>query len=194
MSFDECKKRTLRKMSSNDKSNIGCVDGPIKSLLDAINSHNNYYTTSSCSGRIILLRIPKTGKKRDADFLFRTHKPAMAEEILSVLNSIPEEQLDDIWFRQESAIIHVAARSAKSASRLLRVAKEIGFKRSGIFEIEKRFLMELMSTEKMDLPAAKNGKVFISKDYMAVLVGEANKRLERTWNKIEKLKQAISGL
>ena len=48
--FDSTKKDILNK---KDKSNIGFIDGKISKLCNLINSKEDYFTTSSCSGRII---------------------------------------------------------------------------------------------------------------------------------------------
>lgn len=41
--------------SGQDLSRKGSVDEPIVELVDFINSLDNYFTTSSCSGRIVVL-------------------------------------------------------------------------------------------------------------------------------------------
>ena len=39
-----------------DKSSIGSIDKQILGLCEKINSNNDYYTLSSCSGRIVLIK------------------------------------------------------------------------------------------------------------------------------------------
>ena len=68
--FEKEKKDFLIK---KDKSKKGIIDKEIKSLIDFINSLDNYYTTSSCSGRIMLL-IKKSDKKQDSSWLFSSHQ------------------------------------------------------------------------------------------------------------------------
>lgn len=53
MNFQQRKKDVLAKL---DKSSIGSWDKNIVDLCEKINSLKNYYTTSSCSGRIILIK------------------------------------------------------------------------------------------------------------------------------------------
>ncbi|NQU98218.1 hypothetical protein HQ533_02020 [Candidatus Woesearchaeota archaeon] len=183
MSFEKDKERTLNKMTSNDKSNKGFVDKPVKKLIDKINKSKNYYSTSSCSGRIILIQIPESGSKKEAEFIYRTHDKAKLKDVLAALKDVK----GNIWLRQEPVILHVCAKTLEDASKLLRAARLIGYKRCGLFEIEKRFLMELMSTEKIDAIIAKEGKLLVSEDYLKVLIDAANKKLERTWGKIKKL-------
>ena len=45
------KKRVLGRA---DRSKKGGVDAPIAGLIDALNSSPAYFTTSSCSGRIVV--------------------------------------------------------------------------------------------------------------------------------------------
>jgi len=52
-SFQQRKKDVLRK---NDKSGIGSWDEKILELCEKINSLDNYYTTSSCSGMLKEIR------------------------------------------------------------------------------------------------------------------------------------------
>lgn len=190
MTFEQDKERTLKKMISNDQSNKGSIDKPIKSLLNVINRTKDFYTTSSCSGRVILIQIPKNGKKREAEFLYRTHSKAKVKEVMAALN---KKTTDSVWFRQEAAILHVAARTLENASKLLRIARLIGFKRSGIFEIKKRVIMELMATEKMEVIVAKDGGLLVDKDYVKILVEEGNKKMTETWDKLKQLETKIKG-
>lgn len=41
--------------AGQDLSRKGSVDEPIRDLVDFINSSDKYFTTSSCSGRIVVL-------------------------------------------------------------------------------------------------------------------------------------------
>ena len=45
-------RQKLKVMESSDLN----VDKDIRNLLDKLNSHSNYFSLSSCSGRIIILR------------------------------------------------------------------------------------------------------------------------------------------
>ena len=68
INFDNMKKNALTKM---DKSKKGDIDKRIKKVLDRINKTKNYFTTSSCSGRIVLF---KKGERKDkCEWLYVTH-------------------------------------------------------------------------------------------------------------------------
>lgn len=51
--FAQLKRESLRKLHAmEDKSPKGCIDKPIASMINTINAHPDYVTSSSCSGRI----------------------------------------------------------------------------------------------------------------------------------------------
>ena len=54
--------------------------------------------------------------------------------------------------------------------------------------------MELISTEKIDALVSKNGKILIDEDYFKILVKEVNKKLEKTWEKIDRLHNNLNGI
>ena len=51
MNFEISKRNAIKKI---DFSRKGSIDEPIKDLVELINNCDNYFTTSSCSGRVCL--------------------------------------------------------------------------------------------------------------------------------------------
>jgi len=75
----------------------------------------------------------------------------------------------------------------------LNIARDIGFRRSGIISIGKnRVTMELISTEKIETIVGKKGRLVIGDSYFRILVEEGNRKLEKTWKKIKKLYGVLS--
>ena len=191
MNFEKEKKEFLAK---KDKSKKGSIDIKIKRLVDKINSLPDFYTTSSCSGRILLLAIPSSNKKNEVEYLFRSHKKIGYNEIKKILKS-KKELKNDVWFKVQPAIIHVACNDIKNTKKILNIARDIGFRRSGIISVGKnKIIMELISTERIDAIVGKNGKLLIDEGYFKVLVKEGNKKLEKTWEKIDKLHNNLNKL
>ena len=188
MKFDKEKKDCLNKI---DKSKKGLVDKEIKQLVDHINSLPDYYTTSSCSGRILLIKRPKSGKKCDVEFLFSKHGKVDFNEIKNKLKNTPEE---DLWFRQESMILHVACRTIENAQKILDLSTLAGFKHSGIITTRKKIVVEIIGSDQFDTIIAKHGKVFVSDEHLRLLVSEANKKLEINSRKIKKFYERIESL
>lgn len=185
MDFENTKKRYLENLYQPDKSHKGNVDTEIRYLVDYINSLDNYYTTSSCAGRIVILEVPPDGNKRDANWLFTSHSEVEKIE----LNSLNFNEYDT-WFKQESFILHIAAKTYEDANEMLTKARNAGFKRSGIISTSKRFILEIMGTDRMTTPIFKE-KLLIDQEYMNVLLYEANKRLRRVRERVEKFYELL---
>jgi len=196
MGFELDKKNALEKI---DKSKKGAIDKDIKKLVDKINSFSCYYTTSSCSGRILLISFPEDNKKYNVEWLFVSHDLVDFRTVKENLNKIilnfkNDNIKNDVWFREESTIMHVCCKTMEDASRLIEISKHIGFKRSGINAVHNRIILELVSTENMDTPVIKDGKLLVNDEYLKILVKEANKKLKRTKEKTKKLCNELHSL
>ncbi len=170
-------------LSKIDKSSIGSWDEKIVDLCNMINKSENYYTTSSCAGRVVLMKDKE--KKGSGLFLKVWHGKISFEELKKELEKI--ENKETIKFKTEPPIIHVACKDLDSASELLEKAKHIGFKRSGINTISKNIILELNSTEKLEFPIIKNRKILVDDEFLKIIVEKSNSLLKRGWGKIEKL-------
>src|SRR3989338_2565012 len=70
MSFDQQKRDNLKRL---DKSIKKSIDERIRGIVEFLNSLPAYFTTSSCSGRVMLLERKKSWKK-DSRFVYREHE------------------------------------------------------------------------------------------------------------------------
>ena len=68
MTFENDKKTFLMKV---DKSKKGEIDDRVISLMKTINALPDFYTTSSCSGRVYLWQ--GTGKKNETEWIKVSH-------------------------------------------------------------------------------------------------------------------------
>lgn len=73
-------------LSKSDKSSIGSWDKKISQLCKKINSNENFYTTSSCSGRIIIMQ--DQNKKGPGLFEFVSHDLVKFSEFKKFLDKI----------------------------------------------------------------------------------------------------------
>ena len=176
MSFDQQKKSILDR---KDKSIKGSIDREIKPLVNKINSLNDYYTSSSCAGRILLIEF--SGRKDKAKWLFIKHSKATLGEIKDSLKISKEK----IWLRQESMIVHICCRDMQAAQKMLRLCHKAGLKRAGIIAAGKRTTVEAYGTERMDTIVAINNKIIVEDDYLKILLREANNKLIRNKEKIK---------
>ena len=71
-----------------------------------------------------------------------------------------------VEFQQSTCILHVACASLEDAQKLVNKAKLAGWKHSGIMTTEKRFMIELHSTEKISFPIMNKGKILVDDDFL----------------------------
>ncbi|KAJ1700928.1 hypothetical protein LUZ63_000707 [Rhynchospora breviuscula] len=176
-----------------DKSPKGGVDAPIIPLLDLLNSHPSFFTTSSCSGRIsILLSNPDPStnqvqnqekKKKKAGggrWLFVSHEKAELETVLKLLfGDLKEEDVGfEAVLRFEPMIVAVDCRDLDAARQLVGVAISSGFRESGITSVQKRVMVAVRCSIRMEVPLGQVGNLLVSDEYVSYLIGIANRKLE----------------
>jgi len=188
--FDLQKKKALE--SLNEALEKGLVDSDIISLLNKINSLENYFTTSSCSGRISVMQLPDFGDKLNAVWLGKWHSEVKIEEVLDAINKHDEGML---WFMLNSPILHIAARTLEDAVELLNLAISCGFKHSNIKSIShKKLVVEIRSTERMDVPLGKDKELWVSPEHLAKIISMANLQLRRAKEKLKRFENEIEKL
>ncbi|NJE49836.1 hypothetical protein [Thermococcus sp. 9N3] len=170
----------------------GKVDEDIITLLEKINALENYFTTSSCSGRISVMEMPHFGDKVNSVWLGKWHREVTIEEVFEAIGKHKSGQL---WFLVRSPILHVGARTLEDAVKLLNLAIGLGFKYSNIKSVSHRkLLVEIRSTERMDVPLGADGELWVSEDYIRRIVGIANDQLRRFKGKLRRLEEEVGKL
>jgi len=166
------------------------VDDEILPILNIINGSDEYYTSSSCAGRIVLLEIPVIGDKKQAKFLGKWHRNIEPGDILSKLTKARSGQL---WLLAQSPILHISAKTVHSADKILKTAVFCGFKNSGLKSLADKLVVEVCSTERLDSPIGRNGELFCKDRYLQMLVDISNDVLTKSRRKLirfeDKLKE-----
>jgi len=172
--FEERKKKALEKLNEAIKNRE--VDEPIKDFLIKINEYKNVYTTSSCAGRIIVL-VDK-GNKKDSFFVGKWHDLVRAEIVWNRIVEYSKESL--VWLKQEPFILHIVCKKLKDAANIIKIARDVGFKHSGIISMKKeKIVCEINGIDRVEIPAVINGKIVISKDFFYDLIDFMNSKLLR---------------
>lgn len=184
--FDEIKTELLKRLEHARAE--GVVDEGVNQYLDMINSHEDYVTSSSCYGRIILIDLPDN-TKRNSRFLSKWHRKVSVAEAWEALQ---KAEGDAVWFKMDPLIFHVSCRNIEAAEKLLKVKQSAGMKRGGIFSIApNRVQAEFNGTYGMELPVKKE-KVLIDKEYFAAVVEEANAKFEKNAKQWERFAEEFS--
>ncbi|MEM1597464.1 MAG: hypothetical protein QXP31_00070 [Pyrobaculum sp.] len=148
------------------------VDGDILPLLRLLNKHPDLYTTSSCSGRIMVAEAvrPSYSKGRGFRPVAKWHHPVPPELVGEAASNA-----ENAWLMVRGAILHVAAADAKTAYRLVEVGRETGHKHSGIIAMNRAgIFVEILGEERLDIPLRRNGSYVAD---LETAVDMANKTL-----------------
>lgn len=189
MDFLQQKQTYLKQLAAGtDKSKKGCIDEEIKELVDAINSAEEYYTTSSCAGRILLYTPSAARKKNETQWLFVSHTFVSFSDFMAALKKLPEET---VFFRFEPLILHVVCKDIAAAERLLQICNASGLKHSGAISFSKRIIVEVIGNDWLDAPIATKEKLLLSEEALQLFLADANEKMKKNFERIERLKKEI---
>jgi tRNA wybutosine-synthesizing protein 3 len=190
MSQNDFQKRKEDVLGKLDKSSKKSWDDKILRLCEKINSFEEYYTTSSCAGRVVLM--VNQDKKAEDLFRFVSHDLISFDGLKKQVESLDKGTSDDVKFKLDPPIIHIACEGLEDAQRLYDKAKIVGWKRSGLVAFGKRFILELNSTEKLEFPVFADGKILGNDEFLRKVIEISNRKLEKGWEKIEKLEKSLN--
>lgn len=189
--FDRQKQSILLKLYKPDKSKKGTVDKPITKLIDFINNLEDYVTTSSCSGRILLFYENSNKKKNQCEWPYVTHEVSKFSEFyksLKEFEKIYSSKLKEgtLMLKQESLILHVQCKDLESAKKILMIAQTNGFKHSGITALSKKIIVEISGSLRIENLIGIGGKILVEKDYLKEVLKKANERFKENKKRTDK--------
>jgi tRNA wybutosine-synthesizing protein 3 len=164
------------------------VDEEIVPLLEVLNNQEGFYTSSSCAGRIVLLEIPQIGDKRGARFLGIWHRTIDTHELTTAAQKATSGLL---WLLAQAPILHIGAETLELANTLVKTAVSCGFKNSALKSTGKRIIVEICSTERLDAPIGRDGRLFCDEKHLILLVEIANEVIVRSRVKIGKFTKKV---
>ncbi len=167
------------------------VDEKIVFLLDKINALSDYYTTSSCYGRVVVAESTADNKKREYRFLGKWHRKVSFSDVNCAIEG---HRKNVLFFRVDPVILHVGCRDLDSASRLLKVCQKTGLKRSGMYQIKPRIIVEIMGVDALYAPIGKDGTVMVDDGYVEFLCEIGNEKFRNNEGKILDFSDKISSL
>ncbi|KAJ8406306.1 hypothetical protein AAFF_G00305370 [Aldrovandia affinis] len=189
--FRQWKKQCLNKM---DFSKKGSVDEDIANIVCELNGSENYFTTSSCSGRIIVIDGVSDCmdvQKQNCSWLFVTHQKCQKMDVVSAL----DRSCGDVIFKFEPFVLHVQCRQLEDAQLLHSAAINSGFRNSGITVGKKgKIIMAVRSTHCLEVPLSHKGQVLVSTDYIEFLVGVANQKMVENLRRIERFCECLQSV
>jgi tRNA wybutosine-synthesizing protein 3 len=178
MAFQEQKSKYLEALNYPDKSRAGSCDPQILPLLDHINDLDDFYTTSSCAGRLMLIEKHPEGKKFEANWMLVSHDAIEYQQIWQTLHQRIEQPDYEVWFKMEAPIIHLCARDLESAQWFLAHCKAVGLKHAAIMGTTPRVMLEIMGRTAIETLLCVDGQILINEYYIETMIKKANKKLQ----------------
>ncbi|KAE8609534.1 hypothetical protein XENTR_v10011835 [Xenopus tropicalis] len=186
--FSHWKQQSLRKA---DVSKKGSVDEDIEETVRLINQQERYFTTSSCSGRVIMINETLDSsiiQKQNCSWLFVTHQLCKPDDVFAALKNAT----GDVVLKFEPFVLHVQCHKLEDAQILHGVAINSGFRNSGITVGKKgKIIMAVRSTHGLEVPLTQNGKCLVSQEYIEFLVQTANRKMEENKRRITRFHSCL---
>ena len=173
MTFDNEKKTFLEK---GDRSKKGSIDARVIPILNILNVHPDYYTTSSCSGRVYLWR--GSGKKNETEWLKVSHE--LIDDDFFIIDNADGL----VWLRVEPFILHVACRDLAAVHRLLTIVRT-QYKKSCLLSLGKKLVIEIRGSEFVEMPLYQDDRMLFSGE-LSFLTGMVNKKLTAIFSGLER--------
>lgn len=168
---------------------LGAVDPAVVPLLDCINARPDYVTTSSCSGRIVLLSTSSAEKKGDSFFYRKWHHPVTSDDVWDALTSYSGSIL---WFKLDPFILHIGAENLSSAFRIIDLARSAGVKIAGIQSADSsKIHVEIRGIDSIAIPFY-DGKPLLGREYVKHIVRFANRKIVKNAMRLARLFSIMS--
>lgn len=159
------------------------ADPPIIPLCAFLNGLPEFFTASSCSGRITVLELDEEENKRESAFFYKKHGKINAA---AVWKRVHEKSQNNLWFKQEPFILHIGTNSLENANLMLGCCHEAGIKRAGIMAAKPgKFILEIIGTHGLAVPVKQKNTVLVQKKFFGLLVKQANKKLEINFGRLK---------
>ncbi|XP_037354445.1 tRNA wybutosine-synthesizing protein 3 homolog isoform X1 [Talpa occidentalis] len=173
-------------LSKVDLSRKGSLDEDIVELVQVLNRQEQFFTTSSCSGRIVLLDGGINGfevQKQNCCWLLVTHKPCVKEDVIAALKKVN----GDAILKFEPFVLHVQCQQLQDAQILHSVAMDSGFRNSGITVGKKgKTMLAVRSTHGLEVPLSHKGTLMVTEEYIDFVLNIANQKMEENKKRIER--------
>lgn len=186
--FERWKRQSEQKL---DLSKKGSVDSDILLLVSLINSRQEYFTTSSCSGRVLLIDgISESSEvqKQNCVWLFVSHHKCTADELIKGLG----RSCGDAVLKFEPFVLHVQCRRLEDAQIMHSVAINSGFRNSGLTVGKTgKIISAIRSTHGLEVPVSRQGTLLVNQDYIHFLSQVANQKMEENLRRINRFYQNL---
>lgn len=186
--FSMVKKHHVKKLEEairNKKMDPLMID-----ICQFIAQTKNYFTTSTCSGRITLMDVNEKDEKKENAFFRKWHRKVKLEEVWEGIND--NSNIENLWFKQDAFVFVIGTNKMEKTKPIIQACQEAGVKKYGIHHFEKgKVLMEIFGSKGMSVPVKERKEILVEKEYVQKLVEIANKKWIQNNETLEKLIQKM---
>lgn len=166
-----------------DEKKIDPLMIPISRFVEG---STNYFTTSTCSGRITLMDLNEDESKKENVFYRKWHSTVKFNDVWKGIEEYKTK--GNLWLRQDAFVYVIGTNSWENVKQLIRACQEAGVKRYGVHHFEdEKILMEIFGTQNMSIPLITRGKLLVDKNAVKEWVKIAN----RKWKQNEAKRKAF---
>ena len=191
--FARRKADTLAELAidGGDFSRAGHVDERARPVVALVNRHPDFFTTSSCAGRVSVFADPTTatraaGMKGGEWGCTSTTTPADAADVLAAVRSklgasdaagasAPDPECT-LVLRFEPFILSVEAKTTRAGAALVAAARDAGYRESGVTACDRRTIIAVRCSIRVEVPIVSRGVRLVSEDALVRLVEIANEK------------------
>ncbi|GFN86271.1 tRNA wybutosine-synthesizing protein 3 homolog [Plakobranchus ocellatus] len=188
----EFERQKVQRLEHVDLSRKGSIDIALHKSVSFINALPQYFTTSSCSGRIILFEnVSSKIQKKGCKWLHVTHDFVTVKDLKAGLTDISGEAV----LKFEPMVMHVQCRTLEDAQRMHQVAVASGFRNSGISVGTKgKIVTAIRSTHSLEVPLSSKGQVLVAQEHLEHLVDSANSKMQENNLRIDRFYTNLQSL
>jgi tRNA wybutosine-synthesizing protein 3 len=202
--------------SARDRSRAGRVDARCEAIVREVFASDDFFTTSSCSGRVSVFaergRGKREGKGEGGTWAYVSHEPALGEAVAAAVRahagegeegrSLMVEKMKEslrkssstLTLRFEPFILAVEARDLDAGEAFVRCARECGYRESGITASEKRVICAARCQLRLDAPVVVDGERLVSDEGLETLVRLANEKFQVNADRMERFREAFNAM
>jgi tRNA wybutosine-synthesizing protein 3 len=167
----------------------GKVDERIAPLVEFLFSKPNYFTTSSCSGRLLLIQLDEKESKKPKAFFAKWHEIPKFKEVWKKLN---EKSLQNLWFKQEPFVLVIGTNNLENAKKIMKICRNNGVKKVGIMSVEEgKFLVEIMGSHYLSFLIKEKSKILVDEALFRKEFETACKKLKASRKTLERLEESF---
>ncbi len=169
----------------------GYFDKEMEHVIRSLFKVKEAYPTSSCSGRLLIISSRVPWKKRNVKIVYKTHEinESLKQE---VLDKIFESEDENLWLYLQPPIIHISCSNLETATELIKLARNTGFKESKIFmKTGTGWHLELKGKELLVVPIKLEGTLLFEKEKLEMVIEETLRIFNDFKDKIIKFEIAI---